>query len=454
MEALTRVGIPDAARRLRQYPYQFSGGMRQRALIAMAIACRPRLLVADEPTTALDVTVQAQIVALLKTLKQELGLALLFITHNLDLMSQVCDRSVVLYGGMVMEEAPVAPLFTDPRHPYTAALLRCVPRLSDPPGILDTIEGAPPVAGTLGPGLPVRAALRRSDRPLPPRPPGGAPPGGAARGLLGAGAVTPLLQLSGVTKVFPLRTGALPRLLGRQRHLTAVRDVTLAVPAGTALGIVGESGCGKSTLARIIMRLETPTAGSVHFAGEDLATLSGDRLRASYRRMQMVFQDPGGSLNPRKPVRRVLRESLLLAGVAAAELQAEAAGLLGRVGLSASVLDRYPHELSGGQRQRVAIARALAMKPELIVADEPVSALDVSLQAQIIRLLMQLRDELRLTLVFISHDLALVHHLCSAVAVMQAGQIVEQGTPADVLHHPQHAYTRLLLRAVPQPRRA
>ncbi len=261
--------------------------------------------------------------------------------------------------------------------------------------------------------------------------------------------MTALLDLVGVTKVYDLETRIVPRLLGRRRPLYAVRDVSFQVQRGGVMGIVGESGSGKSTLARMILGMEAPTAGQVWFDGQDLATLRGAALIRARRRVQMVFQDPGGSLNPRKTVRRVLAESLGLAGVERGARPGQSVELLERVGLGASQLDAYPHELSGGQRQRVAIARALAVSPELVVADEPVSALDVSLQAQIIRLLLRLRDELGLTLVFISHDLALVHHLCDGVVVMQAGVVVERGTPAAVLHAPQHAYTRLLIDAVP-----
>ncbi len=260
----------------------------------------------------------------------------------------------------------------------------------------------------------------------------------------------PLLQLEGVGKTYRLDDRLLARMTGRTRSLAAVSGVDLVLRRGDVLGVVGESGCGKSTLARMILGMETPSAGRIHFDGQDITALSGAALIPIRKRMQMVFQDPGGSLNPRKTVRRVLTESLGLAGVPSQERAGAAVSLLERVGLNATQLDRYPHELSGGQRQRVAIARALAMKPDLIVADEPVSALDVSLQAQIIRLLMRLRDELGLTLIFISHDLALVHHLCSEVVVMQAGRIVERGAPADVLHRPTHAYTKLLLDAVPR----
>jgi len=264
--------------------------------------------------------------------------------------------------------------------------------------------------------------------------------------------MTPLLHLEGVSKTYQLEDRWLARLRGRTRRLAAVSGVDLAVRRGDVLGIVGESGCGKSTLARMILRMETPTAGRITFDGQDITPLSGAALVPVRKRMQMVFQDPGGSLNPRKTVRRVLGESLGLAGVERERRAEAAAKLLERVGLNADQLDRYPHELSGGQRQRVAIARALAMNPDLIVADEPVSALDVSLQAQIIRLLMQLRDELGLTLVFISHDLALVHHLCNDLVVMQAGRIVERGPPREVLHQPAHPYTRLLLEAIPRVR--
>jgi ABC-type glutathione transport system ATPase component len=268
--------------------------------------------------------------------------------------------------------------------------------------------------------------------------------------MLEGRAVTALLELDGITKVYELERRLLPRMLGASKPLTAVNDVSLRVERGDVLGLVGESGCGKSTLAQIIMRLERETTGSVRFDGVDITPFAGGALQPFRRRFQMVFQDSTASLNPRKTVRRTLGESLGLAGVATADRANAVAELLGQVGLDRSFADRYPHQLSGGQRQRVAIARALAMQPELLVADEPVSSLDVSLQAQILRLLIALREKLGLTMIFISHDLALVHHLCSEVAVMQAGRIVERGTPADVLHRPQHEYTRKLLAAVPR----
>jgi ABC-type glutathione transport system ATPase component len=262
--------------------------------------------------------------------------------------------------------------------------------------------------------------------------------------------MTALLELNGITKIYELERQLLPRMLGARKPLIAVNDVSLSVPRGGVLGLVGESGCGKSTLAQIIMRLERETVGDVRFDGVDITPLGGRALQPFRRRFQMVFQDSTASLNPRKTVRRTLDESLSLSGVVAADRPGGIAELLEHVGLDRSFADRYPHQLSGGQRQRVAIARALAMRPELLVADEPVSSLDVSLQAQILRLLIALRDKLGLTMIFISHDLALVHHLCSEVAVMQAGRIVEHGRPADVLHRPQHEYTRRLLAAVPR----
>ena len=261
--------------------------------------------------------------------------------------------------------------------------------------------------------------------------------------------MTSALELQGVGKVFA--PSPLARLLGRGRPVRAVHDVSVRLEPGGVLGIIGESGCGKSTLARMILRLEAPTAGRILVAGQDLVALRGDALRRARQGIGMVFQDPGGSLNPRKTVRRTLGESLGLGGVARGEREDQAVALLERVGLGAAQMGQHPHALSGGQKQRVAIARALALRPALLVADEPVSALDVSLQAQVIRLLMRLREELGLTMVFISHDLALVHHLCTQVMVMQAGQVVEQGPPAEVLHRPRHAYTRSLLEAIPRP---
>ncbi|MFI7601901.1 dipeptide ABC transporter ATP-binding protein [Actinoplanes sp. NPDC049681] len=385
VEVLGQVHIPDPARRARAYPHQFSGGMRQRALIAMAIACRPRLIVADEPTTALDVTVQAQILDLLDEVRTTTGAALLLISHDLGVVAGATDEVVVMRNGVAVEEGPTATVLTAPRAAYTKALLAAVPR----PAPARTIDGAP------------------------------------------------LLRLTGVRKHFPQPRR---RSLRRSDPLRAVDDVTLDVREGETLGIVGESGTGKTTLARMMVGLIRPSAGRITFDGVDVARRRG-------RSVQMVFQDPMSSLNPRRTVGESIADPLRLQGEAVPRPRVE--DLLVRVGLTAGAYDRYPHELSGGMRQRVGIARALAPRPRLIVCDEPVSSLDVTTQAQVLALLEDVRREYGLTLVFVSHDLAVLRQVADRVAVLHAGTIVELGDVAEVYERPQHPYTKELLAAVP-----
>ncbi len=401
---IERVRIPDAARRLTQYPHELSGGMRQRVMIAMALACQPRLLIADEPTTALDVTVQAEILALIRQLQDEIGMALIFITHDMGVVAEVADRVIVMRHGEKVEENALIPLFATPRNPYTQALLAAVPRL--------------------GAGSPLLGHVKADAQPV--------------------------LAVSGLVKRFPMTGGLLKRTVAM---VHAVDDVSFEIRKGETLGLVGESGCGKTTTGRALMLLIEPTEGSIRIAGQEMTGLAGDQLRAARRDIQMVFQDPYASLNPRLQIITSVTEPLVIhrPDISADERREIAVGLLERVGLKAEHLDRYPHQFSGGQRQRVAIARALALKPKVIVADEPVSALDVSIRAQVIELLVQLQKELGVAYLFISHDMAVVEQMSHRVAVMHMGRIVEIGHSAEVLNRPRHAYTRRLLSSVPIP---
>ncbi|MBD0706922.1 MULTISPECIES: dipeptide ABC transporter ATP-binding protein [unclassified Streptomyces] len=394
VRVLDRVGIPDAARRSRSRPHEFSGGMRQRALLAMALACEPRLLVADEPTTALDVTVQAQILDLLHELRRETGTALLLVTHDVGVAAESVDEVLVMRDGREVERGPVEAVLGAPAEPYTRRLLAAVPRLDGP--------------------------LRTPVRPAKEEP--------------------PLLEARELRKEFG-RAG---------RKITAVDGVSLAVHAGETLGVVGESGSGKTTLGRMLVRLLDPTGGELRYQGTEIATLTDRELRPHRRELQMVFQDPVASLNPRRSVGESVADPLRVAGEHdETRIRNRVRELLDRVGLDPDRYDAYPHEFSGGQRQRVGIARALAAEPRLIVCDEPVSALDVTTQAQVTALLAELQAELGLGLVFIAHDLAVVRQVSDRVAVMRAGRIVEQGTVAEVYGTPRDPYTRQLLAAVP-----
>ena len=402
IELLDSVGIPNAAQRVDDYPHQFSGGMRQRAMIAMALSLEPEILIADEPTTALDVTVQAQILALLARLNRERGLATILITHDLGVVAEVADRVLVMHEGVIVERGDLDQIFYSPADPYTRKLLDAVVRLDE----------APPLR-----------AQRESE---------------------------PLLEVTDLVKHFPVKRGLLiDREVDRVR---AVDGVSFSLRQGETLGLVGESGSGKSTLSRTILQLLAPDSGSVRFEGHEIAGLSRRRMRPLRRQMQMVFQDPYASLNPRKRIGQIVGEPLRLQGEAkGAELRREVQGLLDRVGLSAEHYDRFPHEFSGGQRQRIGIARALALRPKLIIADEPVSALDVSIRAQILDLLSELQSEFGLTYVFVAHDIGVVRHVSDRIAVMYKGKIVEQGPADQVCERPQDAYTKQLLAAVPIP---
>lgn len=440
LKMLEAVGINDAAKRMHSYPHEFSGGMRQRVMIAMALITRPDILIADEPTTALDVTVQAQILALIKQLQRELGMAVIFITHDLGIVSGLCDRVQVMYAGRIVETADTRTLFRSPQHPYTKALQRCVPALQEKGKRLYTISGLPPDLSKPFSEAELLARFEISpdavDK-LPPEAPRSDP---ACRETI--------LEIKDVRTHFPARGG---RLFGpKPPAIRAVDGVSLEIKRGEVIGLVGESGSGKSTLARTIMRLAPVTAGAVVLEGKNLAQHHSSELQGVRRNLQMVFQDPFASLNPRMTIAAALAEPLLVHKVCPpADIPARVAELMRQVGLRQRDMDKYPHEFSGGQRQRIAIARALALNPRIIIADEPVSALDVSIQAQIINLLSDLVRRLDLTMIFISHDLHVVKHISDRVAVMYRGKLVELGPTLEVMENPKHDYTRTLLGAVP-----
>ena len=470
---LGAVGISDPARRLKEYPFQLSGGMKQRVMIAMALAGNPKLLVADEPTTALDVTIQAQILDLLQDLQVERDMGMLLITHDLGVVSRVAHRVGVMYAGELIEEAPRADFFASPRHPYTQALFAALPDISQRGQQLETIPGqVPPLANMpagcrfaprcthvmdrcrvespnwseLSPGHRVRCFFAEA---------GSTQPSSCAEAEhLSAATVPltecqkkPLLDVMGLQVHFPIRRGVFQRTVG---HVRAVDGVSFPLIPGRTLALVGESGCGKTTVGKALLQLVHPTGGSVRLDGRELNGLTRNEMRPLRRRLQMVFQDPFASLNPRMRTGEIIAEGMnALATAGGEELAAAVARLLEQVGLEAAAADRYPHEFSGGQRQRIAIARALAVQPEILICDEPTSALDVSVQAQILNLLAELQNRLGLAYLFITHNFAVVEHLAHEVAVMYLGRIVERGTVEEVLRDPQHPYTKALLSAVP-----
>lgn len=416
LELLHQVRIPEPERRIDQYPHELSGGMRQRVVIAMAMACEPRLLIADEPTTALDVTIQAEILALMDRLKRETGMALMFITHDMAVVAQMADRVVVMYRGKKVEEGPVEQIFENPQHDYTKALLAAVPKLGDmrgkaypEPMTLMGVEGQ-----KIGP-------IKGTDEVL--------------------------LKVKNLTTRFDVKGGFLRRTVA-QVH--AVEDISFTINKGQTLSLVGESGCGKSTTGRAILRLVDPLSGTVEFEGRDVLSLNQREMHTVRQDMQMIFQDPFASLNPQMMLLDQVSEPLRNYGLASgSELQDRVAELFDRVHLPRSFMRRYPHEMSGGQRQRIAIARALALNPKLIIADEAVSALDVSVQAQVLNLMMELQSELGISFLFISHDMAVVERVSHQVGVMYLGRIVELGPRDQVFENPQHAYTQALMKAVP-----
>jgi peptide/nickel transport system ATP-binding protein len=426
-DMLELVGFPDPHRAYDMYSFELSGGLRQRAMIAMALICRPALLIADEPTTALDVTVQAQVLNQLKELQKKLNMAVLLITHDLGVVANMADEVVVVYHGEVMEAGPVKEIFSAPQHPYLRALLHAIPHFDMKPG--ERLESLREVKYQIGPALSRKNIDERS--------------------------AAPLLAIANLRKTFTTRKGGFFRD-SAENKVIAVDDVSLNVRRGECLGLVGESGCGKTTVSKMIMRALTPDEGSVVFDnGEgpvDVLALGGEALQAFRPRMQMVFQDPFSSLSPRMTVLSILREPLLIHKIGNDASRLETVTELMRVvGLDPRFLNRYPHSFSGGQRQRVGIARALALNPDLLICDEPVSALDVSVQAQILNLLKNLQNDLGLTYLFISHNLAVVDYMADRIAVMCKGNLVEVAPREVLFRNPIHPYTRALLKAVPYP---
>jgi peptide/nickel transport system ATP-binding protein len=480
---LRRMGIAEPARALNSYPHQFSGGMRQRVMLAIGFGNAPPLVIADEPTSALDVTIQREILDLLRELNREMGASILLITHDLGVVASLCNRVVVMYAGEVVEAGPAAGVLSAPLHPYTQSLLDAVPRLDRPVTAsrhLRVIDGQPPDPRHQQPGCRFaprcpyriercwthpellemaqghRAAcwVAEAGQPIPwhrPVAPHSVPATATTAATTEATPAAPILRIEGLTKHFPLpRRG----LFGPRPVVHAVDGLSLEVRRGETLSLVGESGSGKSTVARLIMRLLPPTAGRVFLNDTEITALDEAAMRPLRRRMQMIFQDPFASLNPRMKVRDIVGEPFRFhnPGVSAAEVADRAAELLARVGLAgAGILERYPHEFSGGQRQRIGIARSLIVEPEFVVADEPVSALDVNIQAQIVNLLVDLQHDFGLTYLIIAHDLAVVHQVSDRIAVMYMGQVVEVAATHALFDRPLHPYTRMLLAAVPVP---
>ncbi|SFS72597.1 peptide/nickel transport system ATP-binding protein [Sulfitobacter marinus] len=416
LELLTEVRIPQPDQRLKQYPHELSGGMRQRVVIAMALACSPRLLIADEPTTALDVTIQAEILALIDRLKRETGTAVMFITHDMAVVAQMADRVVVMFRGNKVEEGTVEEIFENPQHPYTKALLAAVPKLGEMTG-----KAYPEPMKLLG----------SKDKEIKPI----------------KGTTETLLTVKNLTTRFPVKGGFFRRTIA---NVHAVEDLSFTINKGQTLSLVGESGCGKSTAGRSILRLVEPLSGEIDIGGKDIMALDPHDLREARLDMQMIFQDPFASLNPQMQLSDQVAEPIHNYGtLKGAELTKRIEMLFDRVELPRSFMRRFPHELSGGQRQRVAIARALALNPKLIIADEAVSALDVSVQAQVVNLMLELQQEMELSFLFISHDMAVVERVSHQVGVMYLGRIVELGSRQQVFENPQHPYTQALMKAVP-----
>ena len=483
VEMLEHVGIPDPHRRVKSYPHEFSGGMRQRAMIAMALSCGPKLLIADEPTTALDVTIQAQILELLKRLRAEFGMAVIFVTHDLGVVADIADRVVVMYAGQVVERGTVNDIYAHPAHPYSDGLLGAMPQVAPLGRPLTVIPGVVPKPGEITVGCRFAArcdyvedACRVEAIALTPAPTGhtgetrcrrsgsivltGTRWATARDELVHAAeeaavtvapnaAVDPLMSVTDLGKAFPVYTTFLRRVSGLVR---AVDGVSFDIARGETLGLVGESGSGKSTVARLVLRLIEPSAGDVKFEGNDLTKLSADELRSARRHMQIVFQDPYSSLDPKATIAATIGEPLEVhLGLDRAARETKIAALLEQVGLDRQYMRRYPHEFSGGQRQRIAIARALALDPALLICDEPVSSLDVSTQSQVINLLIDLQRARNLSLLFIAHDLSVVRHISNRIAVMYLGRIVEIGDARQVYVAPKHPYTEALLSAIPIP---
>ena len=475
IELLDAVGIPAPESRIDEYPHQLSGGMKQRVMIAIALACEPDLLIADEPTTALDVTIQAQVLALLRELQAKTGMAILLITHDLGVVAEMADRVGVMYAGQIVEQAGKPQFFSEPQHPYSRKLFDSLPSMAKRDQALAIIRGSvpslttefkgcrfenrcdyawdacrqqPPQWHTASAGHTVRCHLL--DEALA----AGHPPQATAETDEEAChphrriSTKPLLEVNDLKVHFPIRKGLFKKVVG---HVYAVDGISMTIPQGQTLALVGESGCGKTTAGKAILQLIRPTGGDVLFEGDPLTTLKGEALRKRRKDFQLIFQDPFSSMNPRMMVGDIIEEGMVAQGIGGGREQRRARvdALLEHVGLSAQMRHRYPHEFSGGQRQRICVARALAVNPKLIVCDEPTSALDVSVQAQILNLLKSLQSELNLSFLFITHNISVVAYLAHEVAVMYLGRLVERGTVAEVLDDPKHPYTQALLSAVP-----
>jgi glutathione transport system ATP-binding protein len=428
IELLEIARIPDAARRVSEYPHQMSGGMRQRVMIAMALACRPQVLIADEPTTALDVTIQAQILALIRSLQKQYDMAVVFITHDMGVVAELADRVIVMYQGRIVETNDVFTLFANPSHPYTRALLKAVPRLGcmrgrQNPATLPVLDMQSELKRKPGEALPRENEIDTADY-----------------------LKKPILEVRNLTAHFVSKK----TFLGRPTHMVyAVENVSFQLYPGETLGVVGESGCGKTTAGYSALKL-VPATGEVLFDGKDVMKVREDEMQKLRQHIQFVFQDPFASLNPRRTIGASIAEPLVVHHMADKARQEKMVGeLLERVGIPARHASRYPHEFSGGQRQRIAIARALATRPKVIIADEAVSSLDVSIRATVLNLMMELQKEMNLSYIFISHDMAVVERVSHRVAVMYLGQIVEMGSRSEIFENPQHPYTRKLLAAIP-----
>jgi peptide/nickel transport system ATP-binding protein len=482
VEVLSLVGLPRPKERLADYPHQLSGGLRQRVMIAMALACEPRLLIADEPTTALDVTIQAQILDLLRDLKDRLGMAMLLITHDMGVIAGHADRVNVMYAGRVVETAGAGELFSGMRHPYTQALLASIPRLTQdttkalhaipglPPDLAHPPAGCrfaarcpratdqcrvdePPLTGPVSDHLfscwhpvdgPLRLTVQVTERAAPATADGRPVPPASD------GDAAPLLELRNLVKEYPVTSGAI--LQRKVAAVHAVSDVSFSVPAGTTFGLVGESGCGKTTIGKMIVALERPNSGSVTLSGMDVSRLRGGELRRRRRDLQLMFQDPHASLDPRMRVGTIIGEPLAVQQTGSRKARRDRVfELLGEVGLPRNAVERYPHEFSGGQRQRIGLARVLTLNPRLIVADEPVSALDVSIRAQVLNLMKRLQAAHGLTYVVISHDLAVVKYMADQIGVMYLGKLVELGSGEDIYSRAAHPYTAGLIATIPAP---
>ena len=473
VELLDDVGIPDPQRRFSEYPHQLSGGMKQRVMIAIALAGKPEVLIADEPTTALDVTIQAQVLDLLRELQQKNGMSILLITHDLGVVAEMADEVAVMYAGQIIERSDVSTFFSTPRHPYSQKLFDSLPSRYKRGAQLAMIEGqVPPLTSTFTRCRFIERCEQRNDAcelglpkwqgddlqgyrcvlkdPAATRQASSETGQTAAQTIQQESPQDGYLKLDNLKVHFPIKKGVLKRTVG---HVRAVDGVDLDIPRGKTLALVGESGCGKTTAGKALLQLIRPTEGAVVYDGTDLTTLSNKQLRSKRSDLQIIFQDPVSSMNPRMLVEDIIAEGLVAQNIGAnrKERSQIVADLLEKVGLPANAAMRYPHEFSGGQRQRICIARALAVNPDVIVCDEPTSALDVSVQAQILNLLKELQDTLQLSYLFITHNISVVSYLAHEVAVMYLGKIVEQGTMEEIFDNPSHPYTRSLLEAVPVP---